>query len=84
MLFSILLELVMANATEGADLLRSVISVSINSNLRFVDDIATLAESSNDLPEMVINISCEDSRLELHTNAQRKRRNTSQNRMAVP
>ena len=69
MLFNILLEMVIARANEGAEHLGADISGSIISNLHFAIDIATFAESGNDLLELVSNTNREGSRLGLHINA---------------
>ena len=68
-LFNILLEKVMVRAAEGVKYLGAVISGYTISNLRFADDIATLAESSNDLQAMVSNMHGEGSTIGLHINA---------------
>ena len=49
MLYNILLKMVMARVADGVEHLGSVISDCTISNLRFADDIATLAESSDHL-----------------------------------
>ena len=53
-LFNILLAMV--RAAEGVEHLGAVVSGYTISNLHFVDDIATLAESSNDLQTIINNI----------------------------
>ena len=60
--------MVMVRAAEGVEYLGAVISGYTISNLRFSDDIATLAESNNDL-QMESNIHREGSRMGLHINA---------------
>ena len=49
--------MVMARALKGAEHLEAIISGPTISNLSFADDIAQLAESINDLLEMVSNKS---------------------------
>ena len=69
MLFNILLEIVMTRAADGVEHLGAVISGCIVSNLRFADDIVTLADSSNELQTIVKNIHREGRRMELSINA---------------
>ena len=79
LLFNIILEMVMARAAEGIDDIRAVISGSIISNLRFADDIATLAESRVSLQDMVRTVKVAD--LGSTSMLPRQRHSASRNRI---
>ena len=69
LLFNSLLEMVMARASDEVEHIGVVISGFTITNLRFANDIATLAESSDDLQTLVSNIHREGGRMGRHINA---------------
>ena len=73
--------MVMERAAEGTDDIGAVISGLIISNLRFADDIATLAESRMSLQDMVRNINREVADLGSTSMPLRQRHSASRNRI---